>query len=311
MEYTSLGQTGVRVSKVCLGTMTFGKEADEATSFSIMDRGQDVGINSIDTADLYGAGTAERITGRWLQGKRDEFVVASKVHFPTGAGVNEQGSSRRHIILATENCLKRLCTDRLDILYLHHWDENTALEFTLSGLTTLVQQGKVLHVGVSNFSAWQTVKAVHVATVNGFAPIVCIQPMYNLVKRQAEVDILPMAASEKLAVFPYSPLGAGLLTGKYLKKESGRHQENEMYRKRFKNKQYWETAERYAQYAATRGVSPAALAVAWVATHPAVTAPIVGARNVGQLNDVLQFLDMDLSPVDRAAITALSVDPEI
>ena len=310
MQYTHLGQTGVQIPKVCLGTMTFGNDADEKASFLIMDYAKDIGINFLDTADLYGSGLAEEILGRWLRGKRDQIVLASKVHFPTGDGVNDRGSSRRHIIKAVERSLRRLNTDHLDILYLHHWDEDTALEYTLSGLTTLVKQGKIRHLGVSNFSAWQTVKSIHIATVKGFAPIVCIQPMYSLIKRQAEVDILPMAASEKLAVFPYSPLGAGLLTGKYHRNESGRLHESEMYRKRFEKKQYWDIAERFTKYANAVGIAPAALAVAWVASHPMVTAPIVGARDVKQLKDTLQFLDVKLSAEDRAKITALSVDPQ-
>ena len=310
MQYTDLAQTGIQISRVCLGTMTFGKEADESASFSIMDYAHEIGINFVDTADLYGKGRAEEIAGRWLRGKRDGIVLASKVHFPTGDGINDQGSSRRHILRAVEGCLRRLGTDRLDLLYLHHWDENTALEHTLSALTTLVEQGKIRHVGVSNFAAWQTVKAIDIAARYNFTPIVCTQPMYNLVKRQAEADILPMAASEKLAVFPYSPLAAGLLTGKYQRNKTGRLEENEMYRKRFENRQYWDTAERFAKYADEAGVSPAALAVAWVASHPAVTAPILGARDVQQLKDVLQFTEINLSPEDRAKITALSVDPQ-
>jgi aryl-alcohol dehydrogenase-like predicted oxidoreductase len=290
--------------------MTFGNDADEKASFLIMDYAKDIGINFLDTADLYGSGLAEEILGRWLRGKRDQIVLASKVHFPTGDGVNDRGSSRRHIIKAVERSLRRLNTDHLDILYLHHWDEDTALEYTLSGLTTLVKQGKIRHLGVSNFSAWQTVKSIHIATVKGFAPIVCIQPMYSLIKRQAEVDILPMAASEKLAVFPYSPLGAGLLTGKYHRNESGRLHESEMYRKRFEKKQYWDIAESFTKYATTVGISPAALAVAWVASHPMVTAPVIGARDMKQLKDTLQFLDVKLSVEDRAKITALSVDPQ-
>ncbi len=309
MQYGYLAQTGIQVSKVCLGTMTFGKEADEQTSFSIMDHAQEIGINFIDTADLYGKGLSEEIVGRWLRGKRDRIILATKVQCPTGDDINDRGSSRRHILRAVEGCLGRLGTDWLDILYLHNWDEHTALEHTFSALTTLVQQGKVLHLGVSNFAAWQTVKAIDAAAKHGFAPIVCTQPMYNLVKRQAEVDILPMAASEKLAVFPYSPLGAGLLTGKYFRNESGRLRQNEMYRKRFENGQYWEVAERFVKYADEIGASPAALAVAWVASHPAVTAPIIGARDMQQLKDVLQFLEIELSPEDRAKMTALSFDP--
>jgi len=311
MEYVPFGKTGIRVSRLCLGTMTFGKEADEKTSFAIMDRAQEIGINFFDTANVYSKGGSEEIVGRWLVGKRESIVLASKVHGPMGDGPNDWGSSRRNILLAVEKNLTRLKTDWLDILYLHLWDDFAALEESLGALTTLVEQGKVMYCGVSNFSAWQTMKAIAISEVKGLAPIACIQPMYNLVKRQAEVEILPLALAENLAVCPYNPLAAGLLTGKYLRGEKGRIDENEMYNKRYANPQYTETAKRFVPCAESLGHSPAALALAWVMSHPAVTSTILGARNLVQLNDCLGCLDIRLSPEDRAKITALSIDPPL
>ena len=242
---------------------------------------------------------------------RENLIIATKVYQPMSDDVNECGSSRRHILLAVEQSLKRLKTNWLDILYLHNWDDEAAVEQSLAAVTTLVEQGKVMYCGISNFSAWQAMKTVDAAETEGLAPVVCIQPMYNLVKRQAEVEILPMALSEGLAVFPYNPLAAGLLSGKYHRNESGRLRESEMYRKRYENSQYWDIAARFVQYAASAGLSPAALAIAWVAGHPAVTAPILGARNLGQLNDTLQCLDIKLTVEERERISALSIAPPL
>ena len=222
MRYAQFGRTGVQVSELCLGTMTFGNEADEAESIKIMDRSYDAGINFFDTADVYNGGVTEEITGRWLQGKRDRIVLASKVHYPTGDGVNDKGSNRLHIIRGVEASLQRLQTDWLDVLFLHHWDDTVPVEDTLAAVDTLVQQGKVCYGAVSNFSAWQTMKAIGAAQSRNLAPVHAIQPMYSLVKRQVEVEILPLAEAEGLAVCPYSPMGAGLLTGKYQRKEKGR-----------------------------------------------------------------------------------------
>lgn len=311
MDYVLFGKTGIRVSRLCLGTMTFGKESDEETSRAIMDRAWELGINFLDTANIYNKGLSEEIVGRWMGDKREGVVLASKVHFPTGEGPNERGSSRRHILLEVEKSLRRLMTDWLDIIYLHHWDEDAALEETLSAIDTLISQGKVMYCGISNFSAWQTMKAVSVSNMRGLAPITCLQPMYNLVKRQAEVEILPMAQAEKLAVCPYNPLAAGMLTGKYRKGQTGRIKENEMYKRRYENQQYWDVADRFVDYAEEAGYSPAALAMAWVASHPAVTSPILGARNLEQLNDTLQCLDIKLSAEERDRISAVSVEPPL
>ncbi|MCC6696227.1 MAG: aldo/keto reductase [Candidatus Hydrogenedentes bacterium] len=311
MKYALLGKTGVRVSEVCLGTMTFGKEADESTSIAIMNRALDAGVNFFDTANIYNKGLTEEIVGRWMGARREEIVLASKAHFPTGPGANNQGSSRRHLTRAVEDSLRRLQTDRLDILYLHHWDEHTAIEESLAAVTTLVAQGKVLYLGVSNFAAWQVMKAIAMADNKGYSPVVCMQPMYNLVKRQAEVELLPLALSEGIAVCPYSPIAAGLLTGKYQRGEGGRIKENPMYAERYRNSAYMEIAADFVAYASTKGLSPAALANAWVISHPAVTAAIVGARNLEQFNDALGCVDIELNLEQRREITALSIDPPL
>ena len=311
MQYVDFGKSGVRVSEVCLGTMTFGKESDETTSIAIMDRSLDAGINFFDTADIYNKGATEEIVGRWMGPHRDGIVLASKVHFPVGPGPNDYGSSRRHIVRGVEASLTRLKTDWLDILYLHHWDEHTAIEESLGAVTTLIEQGKVHYAGVSNFSAWQTMKAVAVSQARQFAPVTCVQPMYNLVKRQAEVEILPLAQHENLAVCPYSPIAAGLLTGKYLRGEGGRIKDHPMYTERYKRDEYSKIAARFVDYAKAHGRTPSALATRWVIDHPAVTSAIIGARNLDQLNQALECVDFRLAPEDRAEITALSVDPPL
>lgn len=311
MNYVQFGPTGIRVSELCLGTMTFGNEADEATSISIMDRALDDGINFFDTADIYNGGVTEEIVGRWLGGHRDEIVLASKVHFPTGDGVNACGSSRLHIVKGVEANLERLQTDWLDILYLHHWDEDTPLDETLSALTHLVDQGKVLYCGVSNFAAWQTMEAMCVADAGGLAPIVATQPMYNLVKRQAEVEILPMAYEHDLAVCPYSPMGAGLLSGKYQRKEEGRITANAMYKERYADPEYMAVSDRFVAFADENGYSPAALSVAWVQNHPAVSSTIIGARNLEQYGTALSSLDIPMDGEMRAAIGGLSTEPPL
>ncbi len=309
MEYTRLGTTGLEISKVCLGTMTFGNEADETVSRTIMDNALERGVNFFDCAHNYNKGVTEEIVGRWIGPHRDELLLTSKVFFPFGGGRNDQGLSRRNIIASVERSLKRLQTDRIEILYLHHWDENVSLDESLRAVNTLIEQGKALYLGLSNFAAWQAATAISITRLKNYAPLICIQPMYSLVKRQAEVELLPLARYENLAVFPYNVIGAGLLTGKYLRGESGRLQEAEMYRQRYDDPRYVEVTKRFVEYAQRKKVSPAALAAAWVMAHPTVTAPIIGARNLEQLDDTLQCLDMSLDAEERAEITALSINP--
>ena len=212
MELVPLGGTGVRISRLCLGTMPFGGDADEATSAAQFRAARDAGINIFDTADIYNGGRSEEILGRLVADQRDEVVIASKAYFPTGKDPNARGSSRLHLVRAVEASLRRLATDRIDVFYLHRFDDDTPLEESLRALDDLVHQGKILYPAASNSAAWQIAKGLGLCAAGGWASFVCVQPMYNLVKRQAEVEILPMAASEHLAVLPYNPLGGGLLS---------------------------------------------------------------------------------------------------
>ena len=314
MEYKLLGSTGVQVSQLCFGTMSFGGDADEATSAAMFHRCRDIGINFLDCANVYQKGRAEEILGRLMADCRDELVITSKFRFPMGDGPNQSGASRRHIMTSVESSLRRLNTDRIDLYFVHGFDPNTPLESTLRALDDLVTQGKILYPAVSNFAAWQIAKALGISAREGWARFECIQPMYSLVKRQAEVEILPLAKSEKLGVISYSPLGAGLLTGKYgvsRRPDGGRLIEHPIYKLRFREGWMYETADKYTAFARENGYDPVSLAVAWVAAHPAITAPIIGARNLSQLEGSLNSLEIEMTPDLRAAISALSVDPPV
>jgi aryl-alcohol dehydrogenase-like predicted oxidoreductase len=310
LRYSFLADTGVQVSSLALGTMTFGGAADAKTSRAIFDRCREVGINLFDCANVYEKGLSEEILGDLVADCRDEVLVTSKAFFPMGEDPNAQGASRRHLRQAVEGSLRRLQTDRIDLYFVHRFDGKTALEETLRALDDLVRDGKIVYTAASNFAAWQVEKALGISALRGFVRLKAVQPMYNLVKRQAEVEILPMAAAENLAVFPYSPLGGGLLTGKYAGEDrpaDGRLVQSEMYRIRYRDT--YDTAERFAEFAREHGWEPAALAVAWVAGHPAVTAPLIGARNLEQLEGSLAALDIDMTPELRAEISALSPEP--
>jgi aryl-alcohol dehydrogenase-like predicted oxidoreductase len=312
MDHVFLGSTGVRVSPLCLGTMSFGGEADEAEAGRIFARARDVGVNFFDCADVYWQGRSEEILGRLVAPCRDEVVVATKAYFPTSGDVNARGSSRYHLVRAVEASLRRLATDRIDVFYLHRFDDVTDLEDSLRTLELLVQQGKILYPAVSNFSAWQTARAVGIAERMGWAPIVCAQPMYNLAKRQAEVEILPMAQALRLGVCSYSPLGGGLLSGKYgpaTRPQEGRLVANKMYATRYADESNYELAAAFGALATEAGVHPVSLAIAWVKAHQGITAPIVGARSVGQLEPSLAALEVDLTSDLYAAISALSATP--
>ena len=307
-----LGTTGVKVSRVALGTMSFGGDADEATAAAIWRAARDAGVNLFDTADVYNEGRSEQMLGRLMRDDRDQIVVASKAYFPTGNGANDRGSSRYHLVRAVEASLRRLATDRIDLYYLHRFDDVTALDETLRGLEDLVRAGKILYPACSNFAAWQVAHALGIQRLHGWAPLVAIQPMYNLVKRQAEVEILPMAQSLGLAVIPYSPTGGGLLTGKYgpdRRPESGRLIDTKMYAVRYADPRYLTTAAQFTALAAELGHAPAALAVAWVASHPGVTSVLIGGRNPEQLAPTLAAGQLVLDDAIRARISALSPEP--
>ncbi len=312
MDYPFLGRTGVRVSAPVFGTMSFGGDADEATSAAMFARCRDAGVNAFDCADMYAGGRSEQILGRLIASCRDEVVVTSKGYFPTGPGQNDRGSSRYHLVRAVEASLRRLATDRIDVYFLHRFDDVTALDETLRALEDLVRAGKILYPAVSNFAAWQTAKALGMQGQLGLSPMVATQPMYNLVKRQAEVEILPHAQSEGLAVLPYSPLAAGLLSGKYgagRRPDGGRLVDNAMYGVRYGADANYTLAERFTALAAELGHHPVTLAVAWVASHPAVTAPLIGARSVEQLEPALAAAEVQLDAETRAAVSALSPTP--
>lgn len=312
MDEGYLGKTGVRISSLALGTMSFGGEADEHTAATMFAMCRDAGVNTFDTADVYNGGRAEEILGTLIRECRDEVVIASKGYFPTGRGLNDRGASRYHLVRAVEASLQRLRTDRIDIYYLHHFDEETALEESLRALNDLVAQGKILYPALSNFAAWQVEKALGVAAIRNLSPPVAIQPMYSLIKRQAEVELLPMAAAEGLGVFTYSPLGGGLLSGKYGiddRPEQGRLVEDVRYQARYGGPEVYRIAEDFRALAADWGRHPVSLAVAWVAAHPAVTAPLVGARSAEQLAPALAAAEIDLSPEERARISAVSTEP--
>jgi aryl-alcohol dehydrogenase-like predicted oxidoreductase len=312
MQFRILGRTGVKVSSLCFGTMSFGSEADEAMSAAMFKRCLDAGINFFDCANTYGRGRAEEILGKVMMGVRDELVITTKVCSAMGPNVNDRGLSRRHIMQQVEASLRRLKTDRVDLLFVHHYDNDTPMEETIRALDDLVDQGKILYPGVSNWSAWQIAKALTLADLRAMARFQCIQPMYNLTKRQAEVEILPLAQAEQVGVIAYSPLGGGLLTGKYTetnRPEQGRLVQNKMYEKRYGDPIYFEIAERFTTHAQEQGRHPATLAVAWVMSHPAVTAPIIGARNLEQLEPSLAALDVKMGAEWRAEISALSYEP--
>ena len=312
MNYKPLGRTGVRVSQLCGGTMSFGSDADEQASAMMYRACRDAGINFFDTADQYSGGRSEEILGSLIQGHRDELVLATKCFNPIGPDVNARGLSRRHVARAAEESLKRLKTDRVDVLYLHQPDPTTPLEETLRALEDLVRAGKILYPAISNHSAWQTQLAADLQKAHGWARMQVVQPMYNLVKRQAEVEILPMAEANGFAVVPYSPAGGGLLSGKYAQKDkpkAGRLVEKAQYEARYGEEWMHETAARFAAMCQSRGVHPVSMAVAWVGSHPVVTAPIIGARNVEQLQASLDSVKIAMTSELRAEITALSRTP--
>jgi aryl-alcohol dehydrogenase-like predicted oxidoreductase len=310
--YRALGKTGVKVSRVALGAMAFGGDADESTAYQIYRAARDAGINFIDTADVYSEGRSEEFLGRFMQGERDELVLATKAYFPTGPGPNARGASRLHLVRAIEASLRRLETDRVELFYLHRFDDATDLGETLRAVDDLVRAGKVLYPACSNYAAWQVAHALGVQALHGLSPFVAVQPMYNLAKRTAEIELLPMAHTLGVAVVPYSPTGGGLLTGKYgaqRRPERGRLIDTKMYQVRYGEPAYYELAERFSALAGELGLAPTTLAVAWVASHPAVTSVLVGGRDPSQLAPALAAISVELDAATRARVSGLSPEP--
>ncbi|MCG6958148.1 MAG: aldo/keto reductase [Gemmatimonadetes bacterium] len=314
MRKVPLGNTGLQVSELCFGTMTFGKESDEAMSEAVYRRCREAGIDFFDCANVYVGGVSEQILGKLVAGERDQVILTSKVYFKMGEGPLAKGYSCAAIMHHVEGSLRRLGTDYLDLYFLHHFDEDTPIEDALRAMDDLVTQGKIRYPAVSNFAAWQIVKALGVSAREGLAAFRCVQPMYSLLKRQAEVEILPMAEAEGLGVISYSPLAGGILTGKYGRKDlevDGRLRVSRMYQNRYARMSDYEVAQALCGVAESHGYHPASLAVAWVAKHPALTAPIIGARNLEQLEPSLASVEVDMTEDLYAEIGALTPAPAL
>ena len=311
MEYLHLGRSGLKVSRVCLGTMTFGREADEETSHRILDRFIDLGGTFVDTADAYSTGGSEEVVGRWIKqrGARQQIVLATKVYSTMGPGPNDGGLSRIHIQQAVDASLKRLQTDVIDLYQIHRWDPDTPIEETLEALNDLVRQGKVRYVGCSNLAGWQLAKSLHLAKEHNWSRFISIQPIFNALNRGIENEILPLCEADGLGVLTYNPLAGGMLTGKYRRggemPTGARLEAFSGYYDRYYTDQAMDIVESFLAEAANRGVTAAQLALAWVLGEPRVTCPIVGARNLEQLNDTLGGLEIALSPEERQALPAM------
>ncbi len=320
MDHVRLGNTGLLVSKLCLGTMTFGLQSDETTSAAIMDRAAEGGITFFDTADVYPlggglptVGRTEEIVGDWLRGKRDKFVVATKCVGRTGPAPWDQGSSRKHVLAAVEGSLRRLGTDYIDLYQLHAPDPGTPIDETLGALDDLVHSGKVRYVGCSNFLAYQLARALGRSEVRSLVRFDSVQPRYNLLFRQIERELLPLCAEEGLGVIPYNPIAGGLLSGKHDRSSSptegtrftlGNAASN--YQDRYWHEREFATVEELRKVAEREGVPLVTLSVAWVLAHPAVTAPIIGASRPDQLEASLAAAEFTMSTELKAELDELT-----
>ena len=309
MRYKKLGNSGLYVSELVLGTMTFGDGTDESECVEIFHKALDAGINLIDTADLYANGHTEEILKPLIAPCRNDILVATKGYFPLDDNPNHRGSSRLHLTKAIEDSLRRLGTDYIDIYYLHRFDEHVPLEETLYTMDDAIRSGKIRYLGFSNFAAWQIEKALGMQERLQLNRAVALQPQYSLLKRQAESEILPCAAAEGLGVMSYSPLAAGLLTGKYLKTKEGRLATNYKYQMRFSEREIPQYVQSFVAVAEEFGVNPASLAIAWVMANPAITAPIVGARKMQHLEAVLEATQIEMTPEMYKRISSCTPAP--
>ncbi len=291
MDYSSLGCSGLKVSRLCMGTMTFGDQADEGESVRMVQRCLEEGVNFFDTADAYSTGLSEQILGKALEGKRDQVVVATKVFNPMGPGPNDRGLSRRHILKAMDESLHRLKMDYVDLYQLHQPDYTTPLEESVAAMDQLVREGKTRYVGVSNYAAWQICRAMWTCDGRNLAPIVSVQPMYNLLARGIEQELLPLCREFNLGVMVYNPLAGGLLTGKHRQgappADGTRFALKEMYRDRYWHERLFDATQRLRDVADRAGLSLIELSLEWALAQPDVTCLILGASSVRQLEENL------------------------
>jgi aryl-alcohol dehydrogenase-like predicted oxidoreductase len=322
MQHVRLGRTGLTVSRLCLGTMTFGLQCDEPTSVAILDRAAAGGITFLDTSDVYPlgggldtVGRTEEILGRWLAGRRHEFIVATKCNGAMSARRWDRGLSRKHILDAIEGSLRRLRTDYVDLYQCHAPDDETPIDETLRAFDDLVRAGKVRYIGTSNFVTWKIARAMGRSEVLGVARFDSAQPRYNLLFRQIERDLLPMCREEGVGVIPYNPLAGGLLSGKH-RKDGGPTAGTRFtlgnaarrYQDRYWRDREFATVEALRPLAAEAGLSLARMAVGWVLAHPAVTAPIIGASRPEQLDDVLPVAEKGIDAELKERLDALTAE---
>jgi 1-deoxyxylulose-5-phosphate synthase len=303
MEYVRLGSTGMKVSRICLGCMSFGDPAErggwalgEEQSRPYIQRALELGINFFDTADVYSNGVSESVTGRALHdfARRDEVVIASKVRFPTGKGPNEQGLSRKHIMSAIDASLKRLGTDYVDLYQIHRWDYETPIEETMEALHDVVKAGKARYIGGSAMYAWQFAKALYTADLHGWTRFVSMQPHYNLLYREEEREMLPLCQDQNIGVIPFSPLARGGLARKPTE-ETLRGQKDVLVKERYEQADNKITIQRVSDLAEKRGVPMAQVALAWMLSKPGITAPIIGATKPHHLEDAVAALSVQLT----------------
>ncbi len=310
MDYVNLGKTGLKVSRICLGTMTYGSTEwrdwvlDEQASRPFIKRALELGINFFDTADIYSTGASEEVVGRALRdfAKRDEVVLATKVYNPMGPGPNDRGLSRKHIMQGIDASLRRLETDYVDLYQIHRWDKETPIEETLEALHDVVKAGKARYIGASSMAAWQFSKALYVADQHGWTRFVSMQNHYNLVYREEEREMLPLCRAEGVGVIPWSPLARGFLAGNRDRNKSGettRAKSDTMAQGMYFQEGDFKVVERVATLAEQHGVSSAQIATAWLLHQPGLTAPIMGASKMYQLEEAVAALDIKLSEEER------------
>ena len=320
MNHVRFGRTGLQVSRLCLGTMTFGLQCDEKTSHAILDAAAEGGITFLDTADVYplggkleDAGRTEEFVGRWLRGKREKFVLATKCSGRMGPAPWQQGTSRKHVLSAIDASLKRLGTDYVDLYQVHHFDAATPVDETVAAFDAVLRSGKARYVGVSNYHAYRVARSLGRAEALGLAKLVSVQPRYSLLFRQIERELLPLCEEENLAVMPYNPLAGGLLTGKHRRAtappEGSRFTlgtAGKMYAERYWREREFDTVDAFVALAKQHDIAPATLAIAWVLAHPAVTTPIVGASKPEQLAASIAAAETKLEPKLKEQLDQLS-----
>jgi aryl-alcohol dehydrogenase-like predicted oxidoreductase len=320
MEYRYLGRTGLKVSELCLGAMTFGRESSEEVSVQLLDCFLESGGNFIDTADVYSQGVSEEILGRWLQRKnRDDLVIATKVRFPMGPGLNDLGLSRKHILSAVEASLRRLNTSYIDLYQVHMWDPGTPLEETLDALHQLVRSGKVRYLGASNYAGYQLQKAIDLSRQMGGEAFSSLQPLYNLLDRSFEWELLPVCEAEGVGVIPWSPLRGGWLSGKYRRGMQGPPPDTRIEEAQkqgwgeswalYANERTWHVIDELFAVADEVQKTPAQVALNWLLQKPTVTAPIIGARTVAHLEDNLGATGWSLTSEQVSRLDQASAQP--